>query len=81
MITIKKVGNHNFVDVVWRSGKDTVGIVVIQDEFTGKLKAYIGVGANIDEETDIKIIADWGARLTSEEATPFFPHLKNEDWG
>ena len=67
------------LDVEWRSGRDTVGIVAIET-FGKRWEAYIGVSRSLDELTDIEAIAAHGAKLPWNEAVAFFPHLKKEDY-
>lgn len=44
----------------WFSGSSTIGIVVGEDEVTGKRKAYMNVVPGFDEDRDIKAIATRG---------------------
>jgi hypothetical protein len=60
------------VAVEWRSSTDTVGIVLMHNEHDG-YKAYIGVAKFAIEKLDINYIKANGAKLTYEEAAPFFP--------
>lgn len=39
----------------------TIGIIVGEDEYTGKRKGYIGNAAGYDEEADTKHIAERGS--------------------
>lgn len=52
------------IGVVWFSGRSTVGIVKVNDEYDG-IKYYIGsppfTGWGSEEEQDKQWIADWGA--------------------
>ena len=75
-----KITGHDLVAYEWRSSRDTVGIVVVRDKHTKLLKAYFGWSPGGSEQEDIQHIADYGARLTKEEAMPFFPHLKEDEW-
>ena len=75
-----KIEGHDLVAWEWRSGRETVGIVVVKDKYIKLLRAYIGVAQGLTEQSDCQHIADWGARLTKEEAMPFFPHLKEDNW-
>ena len=67
----------------WRTGGlGTVGIVLAKTG-TGKLCAYISplpVTSGYDEERGSLLIADWGARLSFEEAKGFFPEVTEEDY-
>jgi len=66
--------------VQWRSGKDTVRIVLIKDSITQKFNCYIGVAQNYSEWEDAEYIANWGARLTFKEAKAFFPELEMSEF-
>lgn len=70
----------------WRNGKDEVGIVLVESE-AGSQRAYIGttfrkydlIDALMDNEpneesVDAEYIAEWGCKLSFEEAEPFFKH-------
>lgn len=58
--------------VEWRTGTDTIGIVLTHDKHSGYM-AYIGAARCLGEKQDINHIKGRGAKLTYEEATPFFP--------
>lgn len=74
----------------WRSARDTVGIVLIEND-AGEQSARIGVlkyveiegcyirGAYSDEE-DAQYIADNGAKLSFTEAKAFFPWITEEKY-
>lgn len=67
--------NNKIIQTEWRSGIDTVGIVLCQLA-TGKFRAYIGVAkTGEDEEVDAQHIASYGAKLRFHEAVGFFPRL------
>ena len=65
---------------IWRSGRDTVGIVLVECD-DGKKRTYMGVATGITEEGDAHLIADHGARLAYHEALAFFPALKVQEYG
>ena len=44
----------------WFSGGSTVGIVVGQDEITGKRKAYMNLVPGFDEDRDTQLVATRG---------------------
>jgi len=48
-------------DCIWFSGKDCVGIVIIDNG--REEKAYIGQANTTDEEEDKEYIANWGAKF------------------
>lgn len=68
----------NIIKTEWRSGVDTVGIVLIKND-QGRYKAYIGVAKNFDEDYDAEYIAANGAKLSLDEALAFFPSDFNPD--
>lgn len=43
-----------------------IGIVIGEDEKTHEKKAYIGLGQGHDEQSDIRHILDWGAKVSRE---------------
>lgn len=62
--------------VIWFSGRPTVGIVQVQDEWDG-IKYYIGSPPFIEyaphnESADTQWIADWGARFPVEVGNILF---------
>jgi hypothetical protein len=48
------------LDCMWFSGRTSVGIVKVKDEYEG-VKYYIGSAMGIKEKDDMQHIADWGA--------------------
>ena len=48
------------LDCMWFCGRTNVGIVKVNDEFEG-VKYYIAAVSGLDEDSDIKFIADWGS--------------------
>jgi hypothetical protein len=64
----------------WRSARDVVGIVLVESTLERK-QAYIGIALSSDPLMDAQYIADYGARLSFEEAAAFFPELKREEYG
>ena len=67
------------IDAKWRTGADTVGIVAFHtikpSIGDGAWRAVIGAGQGLSTSEDTDHIADYGARLTKEEAYGFFPEL------
>lgn len=63
----------------WRSGVDSVGIV-LGELGSGQKQAYIGVSKNTTPEADAQHIANWGCRLSFAEAKAFFPELLIEEY-
>jgi len=69
--------NLQVVDVVWFSGTDTVGVVLCKDANLNYVKAYIGVGAGYDEQTDAESITKWGSKVPKAMAESLFGPLDN----
>lgn len=61
----------------WRSS--LVGIVLV--EHRGRTQVYIGIGDGIDQRADAQKVADWGSRLSFQEAKGFFPALSEAEYG
>ncbi len=78
--TVKEVESQDtstkIIATEWRTAKKTVGIVAVELA-EGTWCAYIGVADGKDAKADARDIADYGARLTKQEALAFFPHLKD----
>lgn len=74
---------REIIDVIWR-GTDPlgrcVGLVLVRGE-DSKLRAYIGVGDGMNEQSDEEWIMNYGIYLTLEEARVFFAQLSEEDYG
>ena len=54
------------IDAIWFAecgSTRPIGIVMVEDEHTGKLKAYIGTGHGYDEGVDAIHIVSKGAKL------------------
>ena len=66
---------RRILGVEWRSGKDTIGIVAVEQSYNKKWRAYIGVAKGLSPNSDIHYISDWGAKLSRREALAFFPYL------
>lgn len=64
----------------WRTGLDTVGIILCEDEFDKKQRAYLGNCKGLIEKKDAEHIRDWGSKLTFREAKGFFPFIKEENY-
>lgn len=78
------------LDTTWRSAKDTIGIVLIEND-AGEQSARIGpvmtigegtvkIRLNLTEVQDSQYIADHGAKLSFKEAQAFFPWIKEENY-
>lgn len=60
------------LDNKWFSARDCIGVVRVQTDYDG-VKYYIGVAQKQNtEDTDIKSIADWGARFPKEAGDLLF---------
>lgn len=49
-----------------------IGIVRKKDEYSGKYAYYIGTGAGHNEDSDIKLITEWGTRMPDSQGEVFF---------
>jgi hypothetical protein len=69
--------------IEWRSAVDTVGIVLIENDF-GQQSARIGAidtdAFGRSEEHDKQYIANTGAKLIYREAKAFFPFIKKGNY-
>ena len=74
---IAEPGKNGIVDMEWRSGRYTVGLVLVKT--TAGYKAYIGPAMDISPERDAEFIVHWGALLSREEAEAFFPQIKDKE--
>ena len=55
-----------------------IGIVMGEDEVTGKRKAYIGIGYGVSDERDEQLIAQYGSKFPAEIAERIAKWLKEE---
>lgn len=66
----------NLIDAIWfTSLRGTVGIVIGEDEVTGKRKAYVGIGDGFDEKVDAEHILEWGCPLYPGTIHRIFPDI------
>lgn len=70
------------LDVMWFSGRSTVGIVQVEDEWDG-IKYFIGSPpmfetAPFNENADTQWIADWGARFPKSIGDQMFWKAEHE---
>lgn len=63
------------LDTMWFSGKDCVGIVLIENDFK-EIKAYIGVGIGLNKNIDSNSIANMGTSFPLGWAITIFPRYK-----
>ena len=61
------------INTIWFS---KIGIVMGKDEVTNEPKAYIGLGAGINEEADIKYITKRGSKFTKKIAQKLSKHYE-----
>lgn len=59
------------LDVKWFCGRTNVGIVKVNDEYDG-IKYYIAAVSGLNEDTDIKFIAEWGSTFPKEAGEALF---------
>ena len=70
------------IDSIWFTGMrvlGVVGIVLGEDEVTGKRKAYIGNAPGLNVDVDTHYIAEYGVPLTPEIAQSISNFLNVED--
>lgn len=69
--------NMVLVNCTWFSGRDNIGVVLVQDVTFGYHKAYIGVGSTGEEEIDdAHQIAQWGSKVQKQMAESLFGPIK-----
>jgi len=67
--------NLKLVDIRWFSGRDTIGVVLVEDMTMHYVKAYIGVGQGNNEQADAEHIAQWGSKIPQTMAESLFGPL------
>ena len=65
------------IDVIWFTGKDTIGIVAAKNQ-EGETKFLIGKGAGYCAKADAQDIADWGAKFDLEYLDRFLKRMIKE---
>lgn len=73
---MKLQDGREVLGVVWKTGRTNIGVVAVKLDPTDEWAAYITTVQGYDEKSDIHQVAEWGTRLTLEEAMGFFPNLK-----
>ena len=66
MIALPEGKSMKIIDAIWfteHASTRPIGIVIVEDEHTGKIKAYIGTGHGYDEGVDAYHIVSNGAKL------------------
>lgn len=67
-------------DTLWFTASNSqVGIVLGEDTITGERKAYIGAHYGRDEESDSKLIAEYGAKITMVQAERLTAHFRKQE--
>jgi len=67
------------VDYRWFTGRDSIGIVLIYDEYDG-YKSYIGnCQEGNDEMEDVMYISQYGSKFPIEAAKKLFTHINFEE--
>jgi hypothetical protein len=64
------------IAVKWKTGRDCIGIVAVDTGFG--IKGYIKTVSGMDQDGDIKQVAEWGTRLEVSEIIGFFPERSEE---
>ncbi len=64
------------IAVKWKTGKECIGIVIVDTGFG--IKGYIKKVDGMDQDRDITQVAEWGTGLDSSEIEGFFPHRSEE---
>lgn len=60
--------SFDILEVAWFTGRNNIGIVIIQNDQTKERKAYLGVHNNRGEEQDPIFIANHGSKFPLEAA-------------
>lgn len=70
--------SSKIVQVEWFSAhRDTIGAVLILDDHQG-YKAYLGVAAGGEPESDSEFIRKYGCKISRRHAEAIFPWIQNE---
>jgi len=66
------------INKTWfNNSKGCIGVVLAENEYGQK--AYISSVPGHDEESDVRTIMDWGARISRQQAEGFFPGQIDEE--
>jgi hypothetical protein len=57
--------------VMWFSGRTSVGVVRVIDEYEG-IKYYIAAVSGLDEQVDTQFIMDWGSTFPKDAGDKLF---------
>lgn len=68
----------NIIGVEWRTGRDTIGIVAVEDEFGWN--AYLSSVPGGNEHADVQFAKDWGCYLIEREGRAFFPQFSHKPY-
>jgi hypothetical protein len=67
------------IDYKWFTGRDSIGVVLIYDEYDG-YKAYIGLCQTGNSEMeDVMYIPQYGSKFPIEAAKKLFTHINFEE--
>lgn len=70
------------IDALWFTNNDgCIGIVVVEEDITGKRKAYIGPASGTDEKADTEQVSAWGNKLTLTALQRITKQLKRKGSG
>lgn len=77
---MEKYAPVTVIEAQWKSGVTCVGIILIRRS-GGSFCAFIGGTTGVlGADADARFIADFGARLSFQEAHGFFPAIKEEEY-
>jgi len=63
------------VDVIWITGRETIGLIACESEYDG-MKYYIAAVPGNNLEQDIEYIKDWGTKVSPDIFERFFSKNK-----
>ena len=67
------------VDYTWFTGRDSIGIVLVYDEYDG-YKSYIGTCQDGNSEMeDVMFISQYGTKFPIQVAKELFTHINFEE--
>lgn len=64
------------IDVIWFSPQGYTMGLVCSENSEGEKVFHIGVGEGFDPESDMQLIADWGAKFDLEYVNRFLEKMK-----
>jgi hypothetical protein len=63
------------VDVIWITGRETIGLIACESEYDG-MKYYMAPVTGDDLEQDIEYIKEWGTKVDPDIFERFFNRNK-----